>query len=248
MKRKSKILLAITVLTTLSVATAIGNKALATEYTASEVATHNTANDCWAIFEDKVYDITNCVELHYRYMDIENWCGEDMTDDFISKAGEGVDHRTGSYQMLYDYYLGDLITSQPQSTDTSNTTDTGDTTTETDMSQVKNPYNFVLPFSIAFGVYLIFWGLLEAKKLSLPAFNFIWNTVLIIAAIPCVMFGFYMIAGYSFRVLRDVNFDFLYWHVEGSIVFGTIVVMHLIRRFKPYIAPLQLLKQRAPNG
>jgi len=236
------------------------NTVYAASYTAEQLATHRTTSDCWVSFENKVYDITNCVVMHYEFMNISSWCGKDMTTAFTTKNGSGVDHRQSTYRMLESYYLGNLVTAAPPVDTTPIDTDTGttadstvDTGTDagagaetTSTPKPKNPYNFVLPFSIAFGVFLISCGLVESKKIALPLFNMFWNTVLILSAFPSVIFGFYMIASYSFPALRNVNFDFLYWHVEGSTVFGTIVIMHLLRRLRMYVAPLQILKKRPP--
>lgn len=84
-------------------------KVQAHEYTVKEVAKHNTPEDCWMIFENKVYDISGArLKIHDRYMDIRPWCGKDMTKDFKDKAGMGVDHKPSSYKLLEEYYIGDL--------------------------------------------------------------------------------------------------------------------------------------------
>lgn len=42
---------------------------------------------------------------HDRYMDIRDWCGRDMTEDFQTKAGLGKDHKPATYEMLKDYLI-----------------------------------------------------------------------------------------------------------------------------------------------
>jgi hypothetical protein len=72
-------------------------------------------------------------------------------------------------------------------------------------------------------------------------FSLIWNSVLILSLIPPVIFGFYLIARYSFPELAKVDFDFMYWHVEGSIIFATAGIAHLVQRLKQYLLPIKLI-------
>jgi len=118
-------------------------------------------------------------------------------------------------------------------------------------TSVENPYNVGIPLFTTIFMYAILWYLTTtrfAKKytiLSQPVFKMIWNTVLVLSAIPSVLFGFYLTFRYVFAVLREVDFDFLYWHVEGSIVFGTVVILHLVTRLRQYTAPLKLFKKKS---
>lgn len=123
-------------------------------------------------------------------------------------------------------------------------------TVKTDSTkQSKNPYNFPIPFLSTIFFYLFTLLLTKtdyAKKykfLSKQTFNFFWNTILLITTIPSLIFGIYLIARYSYPDLRKLQFDFLYWHVEGSIVFGTVGLLHLITRLKQYIAPMKTLQK-----
>lgn len=115
----------------------------------------------------------------------------------------------------------------------------------------ESPYNFPVPFFSSILLYLITWFLTrmtlagKRKLFARTSFNFIWNTVLVLSTIPSVVFGFYLVLRYSYPRLREVDFDFLYWHVEGAIVFGTVAVMHLITRLRQYIAPLKFRYTRA---
>ena len=62
-------------------------------YTLDDVKVHNTSNDCWVVFEQSVYDLTKYLPNHDRFLDIREWCGKDMTEDFVTKDGSGRDHR-----------------------------------------------------------------------------------------------------------------------------------------------------------
>ncbi len=212
-----------------------------TGYTLDEVSKHNSEQDCWMIFEDSVYDITNYIDSHDRFMDIRSWCGNDMTEDFKTKAGEGRDHKPNTYLMLEDYKIGEVIASTP----TEEVVQENDSTSTEVKLNNDNPYNFILPFVGTVVLYVVTWILSKSsisksvKLFSKKNFNFFWNTVLLVGLLPSVVVGFYMIFSYSFPSLRDVNFDFLYWHVELSIIFGTVGIMHLLTRLTLYLVPIR---------
>lgn len=92
--------------------------------TNEEVESNNTSESCYAIFENKVYDITDYLQAHEdRFMPIDEWCGKDMTEDFKDKAGLGRDH-TGGYTVLEKYYIGDLaVNTEESEVDVDNDTD-----------------------------------------------------------------------------------------------------------------------------
>jgi hypothetical protein len=53
-----------------------------------EVARHDTVEDCWAVVEGNVYDLTTFVARHPAGAgDIEEMCGTDATDDFVGEHG-----------------------------------------------------------------------------------------------------------------------------------------------------------------
>jgi cytochrome b involved in lipid metabolism len=57
-------------------------------YTAADVATHNTADDCHVILYDVVYDLTAWVTLHPGGPDkITAMCGSDGTAAYVAKHG-----------------------------------------------------------------------------------------------------------------------------------------------------------------
>jgi len=49
----------------------------------------------------------------------------------------------------------------------------------------------------------------------------------------------YMMLQYKFPVLREIKFDFMYWHVELSVVMGAIALSHFVQRFKQYLVQLK---------
>jgi|GEM_PF-1059748 len=126
--------------------------------------------------------------------------------------------------------------------------------TSTTVVRVRNPYNLVIPlFSTAILYFAHYFAVKKAaanrskdkktnRLLTLIGFNAVWNTLLLISLIPSFVFGIYMTLWYSFPAMRNVKFDFMYWHVEGSVVMGTIAVSHLIIRLNTYFMQLKNVK------
>lgn len=318
-----------------------------TSFTLDEIEQHNTISDCYMAFEGSVYNITNYLNAHDRYMNIRDWCGRDMTEDFKDKAGRGIDHKASSYALLENYKVGVLSDTTSNTVIENNTvaSDNKETNTENDEYFVeiegqemkaltineiaelweidpeallvniikefdlrseytintvledmrdeykfspaqikdiaedlrinnssndeyelidaydsksltdgestvtdkksKNPYNFIVPFATTMLLYFLTYFISISKwgkrYYNRSKFNLTWNTILVISLIPSAIFGLYLIFRYSIPALNNVNFDFLYWHVEGSIVFATLVLLHFLLRFKQYIVPIKML-------
>ncbi|MBR9703327.1 cytochrome b5 domain-containing protein [Candidatus Woesearchaeota archaeon] len=71
------------------------------------VEEHATAEDCWTIIEDKVYDITSYVPFHPGgKAEITRICGGDGTALFTTSAGRK--HSDNAHDILTGYYVGDL--------------------------------------------------------------------------------------------------------------------------------------------
>ena len=209
-------------------------------YTIDDVAEHNTENDCWVIYDNGVYDITNYVAEHDRYMDIRNWCGTDITEAFETKDGTGRDHKSSSYALLETFYIDTLNKSVSINTSGDNFSSSDvqnsviDTSSSNETSNTSsNPYNILLPMFLTLVVYWVsyyIYGRSNMKK-----FNGLWNTILLLTLlIPSLGFGIFMILRYSYPDLWTIDFDFMYWHVELSIVMVTLGISHLIQRFKAY--------------
>ncbi|KAK3439092.1 hypothetical protein EUGRSUZ_C03730 [Eucalyptus grandis] len=72
-------------------------------YTKVDVALHNKRTDCWIIIKDKVYDVTSYVEEHPGGDAILTHAGDDSTEGFF-----GPQHATRVFDMIEDFYIGDL--------------------------------------------------------------------------------------------------------------------------------------------
>ncbi|KAG0364391.1 hypothetical protein BGX24_004629 [Mortierella sp. AD032] len=74
-------------------------------YTADMVAKHSTKDDCWVVYDGKVYDCTTFLQEHPGGADsITMKAGEDCTEDF-----DGF-HSDEARGMLVKYYVGELVT------------------------------------------------------------------------------------------------------------------------------------------
>ena len=79
-----------------------------TTITATQVATHNNASDCWLIISGSVYDVTNFLAMHSGGPgQIIPYCGQDATVAFDTKGGRGS-HSQNAVNILSQYYVGTL--------------------------------------------------------------------------------------------------------------------------------------------
>jgi len=78
-------------------------KAKTTVFTKEEVAKHNTEHDCWLIIDNKVYDVSDYVDVHPGGPAILNNAGGDS-----SKGFHGEQHPDNVLTLLPDYYIGNL--------------------------------------------------------------------------------------------------------------------------------------------
>jgi len=77
------------------------------QYTMKEVAMHCTADSCWMIIFDKVYDLTDFNDFHPGGMEIMlEYAGSDATNAFSEKP-----HTIDAADMLEKYLIGELVVS-----------------------------------------------------------------------------------------------------------------------------------------
>lgn len=222
-------------------------------YTLEDVQIHNTPDDCWMIFEEKVYDLSEYIPSHDRFMDIREWCGMDMTEDFKSKAGEGVDHKSSTYALLDRYEIGSLEKTSTNSVDlvdaeivvTEDTKEDTQITTKKDVAKAKE-YNLIIPLLVSVFVYWGMYFLVKKGKffgVNIVEFNAFWNTILLFTLlIPALGFGIFMMIRIQKPKLWDIDFDFMYWHVELSLVMGILGLNHFIQRLGIYFNQLKRRK------
>ncbi len=80
-----------------------------TTYSLEEVSLHSTPQDCWMIFDNKVYDITNFISFHPGGNIITEWCGKDATIVFSTKAKDPpIPHSASATTRREQYNIGEL--------------------------------------------------------------------------------------------------------------------------------------------
>lgn len=80
---------------------------LATSLTPSEIARHDSKDDCWMIIEDEVYDLSDFIQSHPGGDIIQRGCGKDATWFFNHRDALGS-HSQGARSLLPHYRLGAL--------------------------------------------------------------------------------------------------------------------------------------------
>lgn len=74
------------------------------QITLDEVAYHDTITDCWIVLYDRVYDITDFLEMHPGGHDVLlEHAGRDATIAFI-----GTGHSKAAFESLKMYEIGEL--------------------------------------------------------------------------------------------------------------------------------------------
>ena len=190
-------------------------------YSLAEVSRHDTADDCWLVIDDQVYEVTDYLAKHEPMLDIRAWCGQDASQDYHDKAGQGEDHSSRADESLTQYLVGQLIS---EGSEEAVVIDTASKQTDDDQvkpSFAKKDYNIWLPIIITIVVYI-----LSQKLLAKASHDFVWNSVQLLGLIPSFGFGLLMATGAAPGLRED--------HVEWSVVFGTACVLHFIYRFRVY--------------
>ena len=200
--------------------TFVSNIYAATIYTVDEVAKHNSPDNCWMTINKNVYDLTGYLVEHDKEMDIRSWCGKDATEDFNTKNGKGQSHSDRANSILTQYLIGSINAETPITA--SNSSNTNTTT-----KKLANKYNVIIPL---LGTVLVYF--LSLKLMKRQMHNLIWNTIMLLGLIPSFGFGVIMALGIRWE-------NILYNHVELSIVFGTVCILHFLMRLNIYLAQVR---------
>ena len=74
-------------------------------YTFEQVQEHNSRDDLWIIYKEKVYNVTNYLDEHPGGEEVILDCaGNDATDAF-----DDIGHSNDAVEMLNGLFIGDLI-------------------------------------------------------------------------------------------------------------------------------------------
>ncbi|HDP37321.1 MAG TPA: hypothetical protein ENN27_05655 [Candidatus Atribacteria bacterium] len=105
-------------------------------------------------------------------------------------------------------------------------------------------YNFLEIFLVALLIY--FGGKFLARKLeiSLCKEKKFWNVFLLISFIGSAGTGMILVFIRDYDWFRSINFNFLFWHVEFSIVMTLLGIFHALWHLKYY---LSIFKKKNKN-
>jgi cytochrome b involved in lipid metabolism len=76
--------------------------AMIPSYTAAEVSTHATKDDCWLILDNGVYDVTSFIPSHPGGDKILRGCGQDATAMFSQ-------HPESAKALKEQFKIGELV-------------------------------------------------------------------------------------------------------------------------------------------
>ncbi len=78
--------------------------------TLEQVASHDSASSCWIVVGGTVYDVTTYLPDHPAdYEVLIAWCGQEATQAYGDKGGEGDDHSSRADALLDQYEIGALV-------------------------------------------------------------------------------------------------------------------------------------------
>ena len=105
----------------------------------------------------------------------------------------------------------------------------------TTQNKIISDYNFIEISILTLLFYLGGKWLAARFKISSAKEKKFWNILLLFSFIASAGTGFILVMIRDFDWFRSVNFNFLYWHVEYSIVMGFIGIFHALWHVKYYV-------------
>jgi len=105
----------------------------------------------------------------------------------------------------------------------------------TTQKKIISDYNFIEISILTLLFYLGGKWLAARFKISSAKEKKFWNILLLFSFIASAGTGFILVMIRDFDWFRSINFNFLYWHVEYSIVMGFIGIFHALWHVKYYV-------------
>ncbi len=102
-------------------------------------------------------------------------------------------------------------------------------------NKIITDYNFIEIALITLLAYLFGKWISAKLKIKSAKEKKFWNRLLLISFIGSAGTGFILVFIRDFAWFRAINFNFLYWHVEFSIVMGFIGIFHALWHIKYYL-------------
>ena len=97
-------------------------------------------------------------------------------------------------------------------------------------------YNLLEIFFITFLIYFSGKFLARRLKISVPQEKKFWNFLLLISFIVSAGTGIILVLIRDFEWFKSIKFNFLFWHVEFSIVMALLGIFHALWHLKYYIS------------
>lgn len=109
-------------------------------------------------------------------------------------------------------------------------------------------YNFLEIFFITLLIY--FGGKLLARKSGINACRErkFWNTLLLVSFIGSAGTGMILVFIRDFEWFKSIDFNFLFWHVEFSIVMALLGVFHALWHLKYYLSIFHIYSKKTKNN
>lgn len=239
-------------------------------YTLDEISKHDKATDCWMLISGKVYDVTSYFGGQHPSGDgsMVPYCGIDATEGFSTKGNIGEDHKVRSYDLLTEYYIGDLqeetivnktekvivneITNEAK-IETNQANELGTTAIQTKKEVEQKKIEFKYPSAIVFAVIILFiyliLGIIYLLSSNKPLLK-----IKIMKFTSIVLFVTFIFSGLLGLYLAF--FNNVYWgellnlksiHVAFSVAFAISSIIHIILHLKQILNYLAILKQKDNN-
>ena len=97
-------------------------------------------------------------------------------------------------------------------------------------------YNFLEIFFVSLSIYFGGNFLVRKLKISLCKEKKFWNVFLLISFIGSAGMGMILVFIRDYDWFKFINFNFLFWHVEFSIVMALLGVFHALWHLKYYLS------------